>query len=76
IKERAGFFLLEMGNFKPFRVILQADSQVIDTINEAECSSIETDYKLLLNQILQDLEDENIKASAIVLTGKADGYDT
>nr|WP_199156160.1 hypothetical protein [Pedobacter sp. ASV2] len=76
LKERAAFFLVEKEDFIPFRTIMQSDSEVKDIISNSESGKIEVQYQLLLIQIQQDLKDENIKASAIVLTGKADGYNT
>ncbi|PWN64148.1 hypothetical protein [Chryseobacterium viscerum] len=75
LKERASFFLIEMGQFKPFSAIVQVDGEIKDIINDSQSYSLEIIYELLLKNVQQDLKNNNIKASAIVLTGKADGYD-
>jgi hypothetical protein len=74
LKERATFFLIEKADFRPFRTVLQADGEVRDTIGYSESGSIETQYQLLLKEVQEDLKDDNITASAIVLTGEGDGY--
>lgn len=75
LKERAAFFLIEMRQFKPFSAVLRTDGEIVDIINDSQPSSMEGMYELLLKGVQQDLKDADIKASAIVLTGKADGYD-
>ncbi|AZA54518.1 MULTISPECIES: hypothetical protein [unclassified Chryseobacterium] len=75
LKKRAGSFLLKMEDFKPFSTNIRVDGQIIDTISNVEPCSIEEQYLSLLNGVQQDLKDSDIQASAIVLAGKADGYD-
>jgi hypothetical protein len=76
LKERASFFLIEMGQFKPFSAIVRTNGEIVDTVTDSQSSSVDVMYELLLNRVQQDLNDGDIKASAIVLHGKADGYDT
>lgn len=75
LKERAGFFLIEMGGFRPFRAFTQADGEIRDIVSNSEACSLEEMYVLLLKGVQQDLKDTNIKASAIVLTDKVDDDD-
>lgn len=74
LKERAGFFLCQMGQFRPFRVFIKS-GEVIDTVNNSSNFSENEMYELLLKEVHEDLKDPDIKASAIVLFGQSDGYD-
>jgi len=74
LKERAGFFLLQMGEFKPFRVLLRS-GEIVDTMTVYETFTENQIYDLLVKEVNIDLEDSDTKASAIVLLGQSDGYD-
>ncbi|REC79440.1 hypothetical protein DRF60_06350 [Chryseobacterium elymi] len=74
LKERAGFFLLQMGEFKPFRVFFRS-GEVVDTVKAYETFSETQIYDFLIKEVKLDLADSEITASAIVLTGQSDGYD-
>ncbi|GEN71296.1 hypothetical protein [Chryseobacterium lathyri] len=74
LKERAGFFLLQMGEFKPFRVLFRS-GEVVDTVKAYETFSETQIYDFLIKEVKLDLADSEITASAIVLTGQSDGYD-
>jgi hypothetical protein len=76
LKERACFFLIEIGQFKPFSAIVQANGEIVDIISDSQSSSVDVMYELLLKGVQLNFTDADIKASAIVLHGKADGYDT
>ncbi|MDQ0065117.1 hypothetical protein [Chryseobacterium lathyri] len=73
LRERAGFFLLQRGTFRPFRVLLQ-EGKVVDTVSESETLTDDIIYDILLNTVNLDLGDPDINASAIILHGESDGY--
>ncbi|ANF52976.1 hypothetical protein A0O34_21690 [Chryseobacterium glaciei] len=75
LKERAGFFLIEMGGFKPFRAFVLDNGEIRDIVSSSEICSVEEMYDLFLKDVEQDLNNIDIKVSAIVLSGQVDGYD-
>jgi len=75
IQERAEYFLKENGEFAPFGAYIRSNGEITDVIGYSENISSEEIYNILLKGIEQDLQDEDVRASAIGLDGNIDDSD-
>lgn len=75
IQQRAELFLKENGEFAPFGVYIRSGGEITDILGYAESTSSEEIYNILLKGVEQDLQDEDIRASAIAMDGRVDGKD-
>lgn len=75
IQQRAEFFLKENGEFAPFGLYIRSNGEIMDILGYAESASSEEIYNILLKGVEQDLQDEDIRASAIAMDGRVEGKD-
>lgn len=75
LKERAAFFLAEMGQFEPFGVYMSLNGEVMDIKSPSERRSIEESYDFLLKCFNKDVDGDDARACAIVLNGNVDHKD-
>lgn len=73
LQQRAEFFLRENGEFAPFGAYVRSNGEITDIASYSESTSSEEMYNILLKGVAQDLQDEDIRASAIALDGKYKG---
>jgi hypothetical protein len=69
ILQRAKIFIIKNGSFAPFGLYITKDEKIIDIIVDSKRADSKEIYEILLKGVEQDLQDENIIASAIVLNG-------
>lgn len=75
IQQRAELFLKENGEFAPFGAHVRSNGDIADIASYAENASSEEMYNILLKGVEHDLQDEDVRASAIALDGRIDGKD-
>ncbi len=73
IQQGAQLFLRENGGFAPFGAYVRSDGDITDIASYSESASSEEMYNILLKGVTQDLQDEEIRASAVALDGIVDG---
>ncbi|RST27716.1 hypothetical protein [Chryseobacterium lacus] len=75
IQQKAELFLKENGEFAPFGAYINSNGDITNILGYSETASSQEIYEILLKGVEQDLQDEDIRASAIGMDGRIDGMD-
>jgi len=75
MQQKAELFLNKNAEFAPFGAYIDRAGEITSIAGYSEKGSSLEIYETLLRGVEQDLQDENIRASAIGMDGRIDGMD-